>query len=227
MKRTALVTGGNRGIGFAIATGLAAKGLRVLLASRDAESGEAAAKQIDGDVTAVELDLSSRKTLAGHMGRIQAEYESIDVLVNNAGILEQGNLLEVEPEAFLKSMRVNFEAPFQIIRSVVPGMVQRAYGRVVNVSSGWGSFGDGLSGPAAYSVSKAALNALTLTLSQAVPDRDVKVNAVCPGWVRTSMGGQAADRSPEEGADTAIWLATMPHDGPSGCFFRDRHRIQW
>ena len=120
MKRTALVTGGNRGIGLAIAARLADEGLHVLLGSRDIASGEVAAKQLDGDVTAVELDLSSREGLSGHMRRIQAHHEPIDVLVNNAGILEQGSLLEVEPEAFANSMRVNFEAPFETIRSAVP-----------------------------------------------------------------------------------------------------------
>ncbi|MEM8681130.1 MAG: SDR family NAD(P)-dependent oxidoreductase, partial [Planctomycetota bacterium] len=96
----------------------------------------------------------------------------------------------------------------------------------VNISSGWGSFAEGLAGPAAYSVSKAALNALTLTLSQSVP-AEVKVNAVCPGWVRTDMGGPSASRSPKEGAETAVWLATLPADGPTGGFFRDRRRIAW
>lgn len=227
MKRTALVTGGNRGIGFAIAAGLADQGFRVLLGSRDTASGEVAAKQLKGDVTAVELHLGSRENLSAHLRRIQDQREPIDVLVNNAGILEQGSLLEVDPEAFAESMRVNFEAPFETIRSFVPGMIQRGYGRVVNVSSGWGSFADGLNGPAAYSVSKAALNALTLTLHQAVPHQNVKVNAMCPGWVRTAMGGQAADRSPEEGAETAVWLATLPEDGPTGGFFRDRRQLAW
>ena len=178
-------------------------------------------------MVAVELDLSTRETTENHMRRIKTEHESIDILVNNAGILEQGNLLEVKLKEFAASMRVNFEAPLELIRFALPGMKQRGYGRIVNVSSGWGSFADGLTGPAAYSVSKAALNALTLKASQAVPQTDVKVNAMCPGWVRTSMGGQAANRSPEEGADTAIWLATLPDNGPSGYFFRDREQIEW
>ena len=226
-ERTALVTGGNRGIGFAIANGLAAKGCHVLLACRDAGLGKEAANQIAGRVTNVELDLSVRETTAAQMQRIQAEYEPIDILVNNAGILEEGSLLDVRPEAFAASMRVNFEAPYEITKQLLPGMVQRGFGRVVNVSSGWGSFTDGLTGPAAYSISKAALNALTLSAAQAVPAMIVKVNAMCPGWVRTGMCGPSASRSPEEGADTAIWLATLPSEGPSGGFFRDRRRIEW
>ena len=123
-------------------------------------------------------------------------------------------------------MQVNFLAPLQLIRQLVPGMSTRGYGRIVNVSSGWGSFAEGLSGPAAYSISKAALNALTLSLANEVPP-SVKVNSMCPGWVRTRMGGEAAPRTPEEASDTAIWLATLPDDGTSGGFYRDRKLIAW
>ena len=105
-------------------------------------------------------------------------------------------------------------------------MNARGYGRIVNVSSGWGSFAEGLSGPGAYSISKAALNALTLSLSKDLPT-NVKVNCMCPGWVRTRMGGEGAPRTPEEAADTAIWLATLPDDGPTGGFYRDRKLIAW
>ena len=105
-------------------------------------------------------------------------------------------------------------------------MIQRGYGRIVNVSSGWGSFAEGLTGPAAYSITKAALNALTVTLARELPP-NVKVNSICPGWVRTRMGGSEATRSPEEGAETALWLATLPEDGPSGGFYRDNNLINW
>lgn len=225
-RKTALITGGNRGIGLAIVHGLAKLGYRVLLGSRNLASGREAAAGIDGDVVPVELDLSSRETLKKHVGEILGKHPHIDVLINNAGILENGSLLEIKEEQFDTSMRVNFEAPFDLIRLLTPGMIERGYGRIVNLSSGWGSFGEGLTGPSAYSVSKAALNALTLTLSQSLPP-SVKVNSMCPGWVRTRMGGQGASRSPEEGAETAIWLATLPDNGPSGGFYRDKHEIPW
>jgi NAD(P)-dependent dehydrogenase (short-subunit alcohol dehydrogenase family) len=224
--RTALVTGGNRGIGLAISAGLAKQGIRVLIASRDKTSGEAAAAQMTGEIHAVELDLADRSTMNKQLERIRSEHPSVDVLVNNAGILENGSLLEVSEEAFDRSIRTNFLAPVDLIRALVPQMVANGYGRIVNLSSGWGSFAEGLTGPAAYSISKAALNALTLSISQSLPP-NVKVNTMCPGWVRTEMGGASADRSPEEGADTAIWLATLPDDGPTGGFFRDRRLIQW
>jgi NAD(P)-dependent dehydrogenase (short-subunit alcohol dehydrogenase family) len=105
-------------------------------------------------------------------------------------------------------------------------MLERGYGRIVNVSSGWGSFAEGLEGPASYSVTKAALNALTVSLARTLRG-DVKVNSCCPGWVRTRMGGREADLSPAEGADTIVWLATLPPEGPSGGFFRARQRIAW
>ena len=226
MPKTALVTGGNRGIGLAIVQGLAAKGYRVLLGSRDLNAGEKAAAQITGDVKAVQLDLSENTVLRTQVKAMLADSEDIDVLVNNAAILLQGNLLEVPETDFYDSVQTNFLAVFELTRLLVPDMVTRNYGRVVNVSSGWGSFGEGLSGPAAYSITKAALNAITKSISQSLPDT-VKVNSLCPGWVRTRMGGASADRSPEEGAETAIWLATLPENGPTGGFFRDKQSIEW
>lgn len=225
-QKTALVTGGNRGIGLAIVRGLAKLGYRVLLGSRNLMAGKEAASTMVGDVIPVELDLSDREVLKNQVQSILENHPAIDVLVNNAGILEYGSLLEISEEQFYRSARVNFEAPFDLIRLLTPGMVQREYGRIVNLSSGWGSFDEGLTGPSAYAVSKAALNALTLTLSQSLP-QSVKVNSMCPGWVRTEMGGAGATRSPEEGAATAIWLATLPDNGPSGGFYRDKRLIRW
>jgi NAD(P)-dependent dehydrogenase (short-subunit alcohol dehydrogenase family) len=122
-------------------------------------------------------------------------------------------------------LEINTVGFFRICKAFVPGMVERGYGRVVSVFSGGGSFGEGL-GPAVYAVSKAALNALTVKVSQAARG-DVKANAMCPGWVRTDMGGVRAPRSPEEAADTLVWLATLPADGSNGSFFRDRKPIPW
>ena len=225
-EKTALITGGNRGIGLAIVEGLATQGYRVLLGSRNLANGAQEAARMKGKVIAVTLDLIDRKVLQDHMTTILAQFPSIDVLINNAAILEQGNILDVSTEGFSTSMRVNVEGPFDLIRLLVPGMIERDYGRIVNLSSGWGSFAEGLSGPAAYSVSKAALNALTVKLAHSLPST-VKVNSMCPGWVRTRMGGQNAVRSPEEGAQTAIWLAMLDQDGPTGKFFRDKQVIAW
>lgn len=128
-------------------------------------------------------------------------------------------------ETFVQALDINTVGPFRTCQAFVPAMVERGYGRVVNVSSGGGSFGEGL-GPAAYAVSKAALNALTVKVSQALRG-DVKANAMCPGWVRTDMGGSGAARSTEEATDTLVWLATLTSDGPNGGFFRGRKPIPW
>ena len=226
-ERTVLVTGANRGIGRAIADGLGKLGgMKVLLGSRDIDKGKTAMQGMVGDIHVVHLNLLDRDELARQVAAILREHGPIDVLVNNAAILCDGNVLETAEGDFEKSMRVNLVAAYDLIRMLAPGMSERGYGRIVNISSGWGSFGEGLGGPVSYSVSKAALNALTINASRGLPGC-VKVNSMCPGWVRTDMGGANAERSPEQGADTAIWLATLPDNGPSGGFFRDRKRIPW
>ena len=226
-RRIALVTGANRGIGLSIATALAAKeGIHVLAAARRDADAEAAAGRIGGGAVAVTLDLSEPERAAERARDIEGDHGPIDILVNNAGILIPGSGLDIETADLRESLVVNTIAPFALIRELGPGMRSRGWGRIVNVSSGLGSFDEGLSGPAAYTISKAALNAVTLSFSQSL-GQTVKVNAACPGWVRTRMGGQEAPRSPEEGADTPVWLATLPDDGPTGGFFRDRRRIEW
>lgn len=218
MKR-ALVTGANRGIGFAIAEGLSAKGYEVLLGSRDLDAGKSAASRIGS--TPVQLDVSSPDSIS----RAVKEVGPVDILVNNAGILGSGSILD-DLDDFTDCMNVMVRGPLLLMRHLSPHMVSQRYGRVVNVSSGWGAFSRGVEGPGAYGVAKAALNALTVSAARKLPSA-VKVNAMCPGWVRTRMGGASASRSPEEGAETAIWLATLDENGPTGGFFRDKRPIDW
>lgn len=228
LPRTALVTGANRGIGLAIAESLAKEhGINVLLGSRDLAAGQAVARKIPGNVVPVKLDLSSEAQLNVDLAAIQAAHQVIDILVNNAGIYPSGDAIEVTAAEVAEAFQVNTLAPWTLIRALTPVMVKRRYGRIVNISSDGGSFEEGLAPRhAAYGASKAALNAITLQLSQTLP-RTVKANAMCPGWVRTRMGGLAAPRSAAQGADTAVWLATLPDDGPTGGFFRDRRLIDW
>lgn len=230
--RTALVTGGNRGIGLAICKGLADSGLDVVLGSRSKDDGEAAAAPLrdDGASVRVErIDVAEPDSIDSCAQRLAADDVTIDILVNNAGVYPTANALETSIEHLDRAWTVNTRGPWLLVQAFVPGMIEQGYGRVVNVSSGSGSFGEGLDpGHAAYAASKSALNALTMTLDDALPDGpDVKVNSMCPGWVHTRMGGEAAPRTPEEGADTALWLAQLPAEGPSGGFFRDRQRIPW
>lgn len=216
--KTALVTGANRGIGFAIARGLR-EDHRVFIGARDPMAGRQAAQALDCDW--VHLDLEDPDTFGPALTRIGG----VDVLVNNAGVLIDTSLME-DPLGFETSMQVMLHGPYHLIGACRPHMEAAGRGRIVNVSSDWGSFAAGLEGPGAYGVAKAALNALTHVLPRDLPPC-IKINAMCPGWVQTRMGGEGADRSPEEGADTALWLARLPDDGPTGGLFRDREVIPW
>jgi NAD(P)-dependent dehydrogenase (short-subunit alcohol dehydrogenase family) len=220
-KHSALVTGANRGIGAAIVAALSARGdIHVLAAARKPDDIKAS-----DHVTPVKLDLSTAASRKADIAAI-LEAHAVDILINNAGVLHNGALLELADDKLANSIEVNYLAPIDLIRASVPGMVKRGYGRIVNLSSGWGSFEEGLNGPPSYSMTKAALNGLTLSLSHELP-ANVKVNSCCPGWVRTDMGGPNATLSTEQGAETPVWLATLPDDGPSGGFFRDKKKIGW
>jgi NAD(P)-dependent dehydrogenase (short-subunit alcohol dehydrogenase family) len=224
----ALVTGGNRGIGFEACRQLARVGMSVVLAARDPQRGQEAAQELrdEGlDVISERLDVANLQSVKDCAQRLAEAGVEVNVLVNNAGVYPTQGVFSVSEETLEMALEVNMLGAFRSCQAFVPTMVQRNYGRVVNVSSGGGSFGEGL-GPAAYAVSKAALNALTVKVAQAVQG-DVKVNAMCPGWVRTDMGGAGAPRSPAEAVDTLVWLATLTEDGPNGGFFRDRKSIPW
>jgi NAD(P)-dependent dehydrogenase (short-subunit alcohol dehydrogenase family) len=226
--RSALITGANRGLGLAIAQGLAGRGLSIVLGVRDVEQGEAARASFpDPDAVAViALDVASQPAVGRALGELARREKHIDVLVNNAGILPEGDVFSTPDEQMREAMEVHFFGPLALSRGLVPAMQRAGYGRVVNVSSDWGSFGSGLEGPAAYSISKATLNALTMKLARDAGSH-VKVNSMCPGWVRTRMGGSDAELSPEQGADTALWLATLDDSGPTGGFFRARLPLAW
>lgn len=225
MTKTALVTGGNRGIGLEVVRELAALGFRVLLGCRNIQQGLDAASIISGDIDVVKLDLSDSETVRAEAAAIMADHD-IDVLINNGAILRDGSTLNVTRQDFYDSIQVNLISCFDLIQMITPGMIERSFGRIVNVTSDWGSFADGLTGPAAYSVSKAALNALTMNMAYDLPT-NVKVNSVHPGWIKTDMGGASAPLSTAEGAETIIWLATLPGDGPSGGFFNQKIPKAW
>lgn len=216
---TALVTGANRGIGRAIAAGLKARGCAVTLSARDEGAGRAAAAELG--VGFVRLDLQDPDSYFDAV----TQAGGFDILVNNAGVLNEVSLLSPRSD-FAEAMEVMVNAPLDLIRLNVPHWRRRGWGRVVNVSSGWGAHAEGLEGPGAYGVAKAAMNALTRALVRDLP-AGVKINACCPGWVNTRMGGAEAPLTPEEGADTPVWLALLPDDGPTGGFFRERQPIPW
>ncbi|QYK40685.1 MAG: SDR family NAD(P)-dependent oxidoreductase [Paracoccaceae bacterium] len=216
---TALVTGANRGIGRAIAAGLRARGCAVTLAARDEAAGRAAAADLG--VAFLRIDLTDPDSCFEALTRSGG----FDILVNNAGVLSDVSLLSPRSD-FAEAMEVMVNAPLDLVRLNLPHWRGRGWGRVVNLSSGWGAHAEGLEGPGAYGVAKAALNALTRALARDLPPF-VKVNACCPGWVATRMGGADAPLTPEQGADTPLWLALLPDDGPTGGFFRNRQPIAW
>ncbi|HLW58884.1 MAG TPA: SDR family oxidoreductase [bacterium] len=230
-QKIALVTGANRGIGFEVCRQLSDAGLHVILASRDPVKGRHAAGRLraeDREVSVQPLDVTDPKSVAGLLRAVRRQFGRLDVLINNAGVyLDEGvSVFDVGTAVMRATLEVNFFGPLSLCRAFVPLMQAHGYGRVVNVSSRAGQLTGMRGRTAAYKVSKAALNALTLIVADEVRPA-IKVNAMYPGWVRTDMGGPHAPRSPEEAADTVVWLATLPASGPTGGFFRDRKRIAW
>jgi NAD(P)-dependent dehydrogenase (short-subunit alcohol dehydrogenase family) len=221
-RRVALVSGANRGIGAEIARELAADhGYVVFAGARHPEDVE----EQDG-VVPVRLDVTDEESVFAARERVQSEAGRLDALINNAGVYgDPVGAADYDLERAREVLEVNTLGPWQLIEAFLPLLRESDAPRIVNVSSGAGQLSDMNGGRAAYRVSKAGLNALTRTLAS--DQRWVKVNTMCPGWVRTDMGGSGAPRSVEDGADTAVWLATLPDDGPTGGFFRDRKPIPW
>jgi NAD(P)-dependent dehydrogenase (short-subunit alcohol dehydrogenase family) len=229
-QRIALVTGANKGIGFEVARELARLGLRVFLGARNAKAGRAAAEKLgkDGDVVFLEIDVSDANSIRAAADELPRQSDRLDVLINNAGILldEDKSALTLTPELFETTLRTNTLGPWLVTQAFAPLLEKGRGPRIVNVSSGGGQLEDGADGWApAYCVSKTALNGVTVQLAAALPK--FAVNSVCPGWVRTDMGGENATRSVAEGAATIVWLATdAPHD-LTGKFVKDRKVIPW
>ena len=226
------MTGGNRGIGLEVCRQLAALGHHTLLASRSRSKGESAANSLGahaGIITIVELDVSDPRSVDRAAERVGNDFGGIDILVNNAAILlgEHDDLLDAPHADLVATFTTNVFGAIGVAQAFVPGMLERGYGRVVNVSSTAGQLSTMETYAPLYSMSKTALNALTRQLAAATKGHDVLVNSACPGWVRTDMGGPGAPRSVEQGADTLVWLATLPRGGPSGKFFRNRRPIDW
>ncbi len=238
MSKVALVTGANRGIGFAIACELAKRGLRVLAGVRSSErAAEAAANFTKAGVSVmpVVLDVADAATIPEVLARAAVASAPIDVLVNNAAIMIDGpggfdaSLFEMTDDVLRRTWETNVLGPAATMRALVPGMIARGYGRVVNLSSRAGQMSGMWRGFPAYRASKAALNALTRIAAAEVETSgaDVKINVCSPGWVRTEMGGTEAERSPGQGAETPVWLATLDRDGPNGGFFEDKKPLAW
>jgi NAD(P)-dependent dehydrogenase (short-subunit alcohol dehydrogenase family) len=229
--KTVLITGANKGLGYEVARQLGEKGFHVFVSARDPEKGYAATEtlQKNGAVaTFVPLDVADPTSIAkaGHL--ISEAEDHLDVLINNAGVIVEGDssITQLDAGIINRTLQTNTLGPFLVTQAFLPLLSQSRAPRVINVSSGGGQLSDGMDTWApAYCLSKTALNAVTCLFAAALPE--VSVNSVCPGWVRTDMGGANATRSVEEGADTIVWLATDADKKLTGKFFRDREPIPW
>lgn len=231
-ESVALVTGANRGIGFEVVRQLARRGFTVILGSRDERKGIEASEELKREglrVFARRLDVTDEESVEWSRRWVEENFRRLDVLVNNAAILydvwqRAGNAdFDTVREAF----ETNTLGAWRVAKAFLPLLRASKHGRIVNVSSESGSLASMGGGTPAYSVSKAALNALTRMLSDELRRDRILVNSVCPGWVATEMGGPNAPRTPEEGAAGVVWAATLPDGGPTGGFFRDGEPLPW
>ncbi len=238
-EKVAIVTGGNRGIGFEVCRQLAKLGMLVVLTSRDEEKGLEACKKLEREELTVRycpLDVTHAAGISRLVGFLQKEFGRCDILVNNAGVFLDKNspedidlpsIFSAKIETIRQTMETNVYAAILLCQALVPLMKKNNYGRIVNVSSGMGQLSDMNGGYPGYRISKTAINAVTRILTDELKGSNILVNSVCPGWVKTDMGGVGATRTVKEGANTIVWLATLPDGGPGGKFFRDRKEMAW
>jgi NAD(P)-dependent dehydrogenase (short-subunit alcohol dehydrogenase family) len=231
--QTALVTGAARGLGRAIALALADAGADVALGLRRDGTAEDLIAEIEGmgrRAMGVQMDVTRIGEIAPAVDAVVERFGRLDILVNNAGIAGGGwntNAVDADLDEVRRTLETNLFGAWKLTEEALPLMRKNGYGRIVNISSGMGQLADMGGHSPGYRVSKTGLNVLTRMLTAELGDENILVNSVCPGWVRTDMGTQSARLSVEEGADTPVWLATLPDDGPRGGFFRNREPIPW
>lgn len=231
IMKHAYITGANKGIGLEIARQLGHKGYHVFIGSRSETRGQLALRQLENDGVEASLsiiDVSDPDSIRKAFEALPSSCGQLDVLINNAGILHDRNrnIFDMPESLFAETIQTNALGALHTVRVFKPLLKQGS--RVINISSGGGAISEGVSTWApAYCISKTTMNAITLQLASALAGQEIPVNAVCPGWVRTDMGGNSASRSVSEGADTPVWLATEASAQLTGKFFRDRTEIPW
>jgi len=232
-ERVVVVTGGNRGIGLEICRQLAKLDVMVILTARHEKDGMEAVSHLSKQELSVrfhQLDVTNPSQILRLADFLSKEFGRCDGLVNNAGVFldsRDGNFFNTEIATVRDTFETNVYGPYLLCQALVPLMKKNKYGRIVNISSGLGQLNEMQGAYPAYRMSKTAINALTKVLAADVAGNNILVNSMCPGWVKTRMGGAGATRPVEEGADTAVWLSTLPDNGPTGKFFRDRKEIAW
>lgn len=237
-QKVAVVTGANRGIGLEVCRQLGKLGYLVVLTSRDEKKGLEVCGELDKEEFAVryhKLDVTHAASIMELKQFLEQEFGRCDVLVNNAGIFPDTDgasgswpsVFETDIDTIRKGMETNVYGPLMLSQALVPLMKKNGYGRIVNLSSGMGQLTNMDGGCPSYRISKTSINALTRILSAELKGTNILVNSMCPGWVKTDMGGPNATRDLSEGADTAVFLATLENEGPTGKFFRDRKEFAW
>ncbi len=231
-EKIAVVTGGNKGIGFGICRALTEQGVKTILTARDASKGETAEEQLKKEGLEVifhPLDVTDRNSIDSLASFLTNEFGHLDILINNAAIRKDAGMmgLDVPVEIVREMMETNLYGPLMLCQALAPLLKKSSAGRIVNVSSGMGSLASMGGGSPAYRITKTALNAMTKVLASEFQGTGVLVNCCHPGWVRTDMGGRGASKSIDEGADTPVWLALLPKDGPTGGYFQDRNPMPW
>jgi NAD(P)-dependent dehydrogenase (short-subunit alcohol dehydrogenase family) len=228
-----VITGASRGLGRAAASRLAAEGHLVVATARKVADLEPLRLELERSGHLIEcrqLDVTDDDSVTALRRWLGERFGRVDVLINNAGIsIGPYNmcLLDLPLDSLRTTLETNLYGMLRVTQALLPLMHESRTGRVVNLSSAMGQLSEMAAGAPAYRISKTAVNALTRILAVELAGTRIKVNAVCPGWCRTDMGGPEASRTAEEGIDTVVWLATLPDDGPSGGFFRDRQPIPW
>ena len=231
-SKVVLITGANRGIGLETARQLALRGWRVVAGVRNASAGKQAVAAIakeHGSASLLELDVSDSKSIHAAAGEFGKLFDRLHVLINNAAIYpDQGiNILTISRRQLTETFQTNTFGPVEVTQAFLPYLRKAKAARVINMSSGYGQIEGLVANVPSYCLSKLALNGVTLMLAQALKEEGIAVNSMSPGWVRTDMGGAAAPRSVEEGADTVVWLAADAPQTLTGKFFRDRKEIPW
>jgi NAD(P)-dependent dehydrogenase (short-subunit alcohol dehydrogenase family) len=233
-QKIAVVTGANRGLGLAITRQLAEMGVHVVATTRDAALGEAMLQQLLAEnlpVSTFTLEVTDAQACEALLSHVEQQYGRLDILVNNAGIAPDQWVsgFDLDIDMLREIMEVNLYSTLRLTQLFMPMMKAQGHGRIVNMSSELATISQcQMGGTIGYRMSKAATNSMTVLLAQELKEfPDILINAAAPGWVNTELGGLDAPRTPEEGADTPVWLATLPEGGPSGGFYRDREVYPW
>jgi NAD(P)-dependent dehydrogenase (short-subunit alcohol dehydrogenase family) len=228
-RRVALVSGGNRGIGLEVCRQLSERGVAVVMGSRDDEQGRAAAAGLPDGVVVRQLDVADPESVERLSASVEDAFGRLDILVNNAAISnDEGQRgVDADLDRVKEALEANLFGAWRLCELAIPLMRRNGYGRIVNVSTGLAALEDMGGGSPGYRVSKTALNVLTRILASELRGSGILVNAVNPGWVQTEMGGSGATRPVEDGAEALVWAATLPNNGPTGGFFRDRQPVPW